>query len=86
MANVARIEQELVDAKRYLTEVADKLQRLDRLRSGEEEPKWDGEKQELEDERGELKKRRDDWETTVQELQRKLPTAAQPGNDFGTWA
>ena len=34
---MANVEQELVDAKRYLAEVAEKLQRLESLRKGAEE-------------------------------------------------
>ena len=82
---MAMIEQELMDAKWHLAKVEKKLQRLNQLRSGEEEPKWDREREELEDEWGKLKTRQDNWEVTVQELQRKLLLAAQPGNNFVTW-
>jgi len=81
---MANVEQELVDAKRYLAEVAEKLQRLESLRKGAEEEYVD-EKAILERQETKLEERRDSWEATIQELQRKLP-AVQPGNDFVTRA
>lgn len=74
MTAVGRIEKELEDAKkeynRYVEDIkkfedTGKEKRLDQLKRRQVNEDYEGEKEELEEERKELKKKRDFWEGEI---------------------
>jgi len=81
MATIEEVRKQLEKAEEEHGEAKKKLERLDKLKRKKVEEEYEGEKGDLEREKGRLEKKEDVWGKEVLECRKKIREFEEKGNE-----